>query len=187
MSALSLEADGSAFVPGGSGDDIFVLNTSKIDALQNPSGNAQVDGGHGTDVIQLAGGASFDLTAITDVSVGTHAGAPKIQSIEMIDLLTDTSANTLKLGLGDVLEMTEANLFTNLNGWTDGTYDLAAGGTQPEQRLQLVVKGGSNDTLDIGGADWTSVGTVSYQGDLYGVYNSGLNAQLLVDAHMQVI
>ena len=119
---------------------------------------------------------------------GPYVGTPKVQSIEVIDLLTDVDANVLTLALADVLEMSEVNLFTNLSGWADGTYDLAAGGVEPEQRAQLVVKGGVNDTLDIDPTVWgSSMGNVSYNGELYDVYNSGLNAQLLVSSGMQVI
>jgi hypothetical protein len=75
------------------------------------------------------------------------------------------------------------NNFNNFTGWTDGTYNLAAGGanfTNPESRHQLVIDGDAGDAVHSSG--WgASVGTVTHGGVSYNVYNYGLAAQLLID------
>ena len=80
-----------------------------------------------------------------------------------------------------MLDIAGVNSFNNANGWADGTYNLAAGGANgvtPESRHQLVIVGDSTDRV-VGSGWGSTVGTVSYGGSVYDVYNQGL-AQLLI-------
>ena len=98
--------------------------------------------------------------------------------MERIDLATDTTANTLKLRLNDVLDMAGMNLFNNTNGWTG----LAAS----VGKHQVVVDGTSADTLSVvGGAAWTQqAGTasssISGAMQTYNVWNHNTSAAQLL-------
>jgi hypothetical protein len=182
---------------GGAGDDRFVINLSNTHALESPlgiNGNtdqlASINGGTGIDTVQLSEGASLDLTLVSNVGAGSINGFSRIESIEVIDMGTDAATNVLTLTHQDVWDMSGMNLFNNANGWNDGTYDLAAGGVagaNPEQRHQLVVKGGANDSLDIDLMAWTNAGDVTNGSVSYDVYNQGLYAQLLVQQGLMVL
>jgi hypothetical protein len=83
--------------------------------------------------------------------------------------------------------MAGMNHFNNATGWTDGTYNLAAGGANganPEQRHQLAVLGNTGDALVLPDAtNWSNVGTVNNGGRTYVVFNHGAAAaQILIDS-----
>ena len=179
---------GADVMYGGSGNDIFVLtsdNVARLAAGVTGGQLARIDGGSGIDTIKLAGGGvSLDLTTIANQAGGNPDGGSRLDSIERVDL-TGSGNNTLRLAVKDVLDMGGMNSFNNANGWSDGTYNLAAGGANganPERRHQLVVDGNAGDLVSTSG--WTDVGTVTNNGHTYEVYNatnSSVMAQLLVD------
>ena len=140
---------------GTDGNDIFTWDTVR-------AGNISVFGNGGVDTLKLTGaGKTLDLS---DVHM-------KLLSIEVFDI-TGTGNNTLKLSLGDVLDLGGKDLFI-----ADG-------------RTQVMVKGNAGDKVNLsdllpdGGdvGNWvqqsgtTTVGGVAY--DVF--YHTGLNADLLV-------
>jgi Ca2+-binding RTX toxin-like protein len=179
---------GADVLHGGAGDDTFVVNASNLAALASGVTDGQlarIDGGSGLDTIALAGsGLSFDLMAIANQGASTPGSTSRLESIERIDL-TGSGSNTLRLSVGDVLDMAGMNHFNNASGWLDGSYDLAgggAGGASPEQRHQLLVLGNRGDLLALShAADWINAGTVSHSGQTYAVFNGrSAAAQLLI-------
>jgi len=70
---------GADVMYGGAGNDVFVLNAdniAKLSAGVTDGKLARIDGGTGLDTLQVMGGASLDLTAITNVG-GAH---PMVQA-----------------------------------------------------------------------------------------------------------
>ncbi len=175
----------------GTSNDTVVLQASDATNLANntPAAvKAFVDGGNGIDTLRLTGGMGLDLTLISNVggmTGGTGEALSRVNSIERIDLGTDTAANTLKLSLSDVLDMAGMNLFHTDNGWSNDTGTPLGASVQ---RHQLVIDGGANDVVDVtGGANWTQAGSVtsSISGSLqtYHVWNHNSSAaQMLIDA-----
>jgi hypothetical protein len=186
----TLNASGADVLYGGAGSDTFVVGSSTSTALQSAMGSggnalqlSRIDGGGGTDTLRLTGGASLDLTKVANAAGNSPLGGSRIDGIERVDLATDTTANTLKLSLNDVLDMSGMNLFNNGNGWT------GLGATV--QRHQLVIDGTSADTVQVvGGSNWTQAGTVSSSisgaSQTYNVWNHNSSAaQLLMDADIR--
>jgi hypothetical protein len=177
---------GADVLYGGSGDDVFRLNPDNLAKLLlgvTDGKLARVDGGGGVDILQVTGsGLTLDLTAIANQGGTSPSSASRLESIEKIDL-TGSGNNTLTLGYRDVVDLSDMNLFNNFTGWTDGTYNLAAGGaggTAPEQRHQLVVEGNAGDAVNASGG-WVAAGTVIFGSNTYQVYNFGSFTQLLID------
>lgn len=181
---------GADVMMGGKGNDAFVLNASNVTALQNKFGAggnvtllSTVDGGTGIDAIQLKGGASLDLTLVSNAGGATPDGASRINSIERIDLATDTGANTITLKLKDVIDMSGDNVF-------NGTTTTAVSGTgigATVTKHQVMITGDASDTANITAADWTqSTTVVGFEGHNYVVFNAnnGVAAQLLIDQAM---
>ncbi len=177
---------GADVMYGGAGNDTFVLNAANISKLSSAysasdSQLARIDGGSGMDTIQLTGGAALNLTAIANQSAGTPDVSSRISSIEKIDMATDAAANTLTLGLKDVLDLTSMNQLNSTTkagmGWTGGTYNFAA----IESRHQLVITGTALDSVVTSGGFADTGQTAIMNGHTYEVYNQGSYAQLLID------
>jgi VCBS repeat-containing protein len=127
---------------GGDGDDIIRISDT---------GFLRIDGGHGDDTIAFDGaGLTLDLTAIPPA---------RIESIERIDI-TGTGNNTLKLSIGDVLDLSD-------------------------ESNTLLVAGDAGDTV-IQGAGWTAGGTSVIEGQNYQIYMAG-TATLLVDTDINTV
>ena len=182
---------GADVIYGGAGNDVLVVNEANISALSQPasdnedasgivlSRSARIDGGSGIDTLQVAGGTHLNLTAIGNSGGYTGLGS-RINSIEKIDLATDTYANTLTLALQDVLDMAGANLFNTSKGWTNPT-GLAL--TSTVNKHQLVVTGSATDSVDIVLDSWSKVeaSTVRDGPNTYEIWNHNTAAaQLLI-------
>ncbi len=97
----------------------------------------------------------------------------RIESVEKIDLATDTAANTLTLSAKDVNDASGMNQFNSSNGWTGLAANVAM--------HQMVVDGTSADHLNLVGT-WTNAGTATNGGHTYSVLNhASTNTQVLVD------
>ena len=178
----------------GAGNDVIVLTTSDISNLASNTPTAvtggsvlsTVDGGTGIDTIRLSGGARLDLTAIKNSSGMNPKTNSRIASIERIDLVADTTANTLSVRVNDVLDMAGFNLFNTANGWTVSGAVTGFGTSTPYH--QLLVDGTAQDSVALLSSEWTrQTGTVassvSGTSQTYNVYiNQAKNAMLLVDA-----
>jgi len=140
---------GSDVINGGAGDDAIVLNSDNVDNLStgpNDGTLARVDGGTGEDTLVLAGsGVTLDFT---------NLDSGRVESIENIDL-TGNGDNTLTLGIGDLLDLSET---TN----------------------ELVIFGDSGDTVNATGSFTDTGEDRVIDGQLFDVYVDG-NATLIID------
>ena len=116
----------------------------------------------------------------------------RIESIERIDLATDTSANMLTLGAKDVKDMAGFNAIHTGTASADGNVWTNVTGTAlsaTSKYHQLVVDGTAADSFVLA-ADmgfWTTAGTVSNGSSNYAVYqNAGVNTQVLVKSGVVV-
>ena len=177
---------------GGANDDTLVITSSDFNNLVSMGTGgvrATIDGGTGIDTLRLSDGANLNLTAINNIAIGAPLISNRINSIERIDLATDSTANTLSLTENDVLEIAGMNSFNTGNGWNNVGVGTVL--TANVQKHQLAIVGGSMDTLNIIGAWTLQSGQVSnsFNGvsNTYNVYHSSTSAtQLLVDANLQV-
>src|SRR5262249_14202475 len=147
---------GADVVYGGSGDDVFVVGASNIDALSTPFGAggnrhhlSRVGGGSGVDTLRLKGaGITLDLTAIASQGAGLPGGVSRIDSIERIDL-TGSGDNTLSFGVRDVQDIVGMNWLNGRTqealGWSNGTYAFPL----TVRRHQLVVDGNAGDVVNL--------------------------------------
>ncbi|PNB68929.1 hypothetical protein C1X64_30760, partial [Pseudomonas sp. GW456-E7] len=149
-------------VYGQSRDNVFsVHDVSVLDQIH------RVEGSGGVDSLRLLGANQvLDLSAVKG----------HLSSIEVIDL-TGTGDNTVKLALGDVLELGNHRAFIS-----DDCVQLAVKGNVGDKVLlsDLLPKG-----MDVG--DWEALGQVTSAGVVYEVYqHTGLDAELLVQQGVMV-
>lgn len=126
-----------------------------------------IEGNTGVDTLKLEGaGQLLDLT--------TWQG--RLSSVEIIDI-TGSGNNTLKLSLGDVLELGNRGAFID------------------DESVQLAIKGNSGDVLQLGDllpngmdiGDWENLGDVISEGVTYEVYHhTELAAEILVQQGITV-
>jgi hypothetical protein len=170
----TLTAMGATVLMGGIGNDSFVLDAAMISALQTSGLDngvyARVDGGSSVDTIKV----STDLNLTTIANQGKDAiGFSRLESIEIIDL-TDSNNQALTLKLNDVVDMTGFNVFA-----TTG-------------RHQLLVKGGTGDSVDLadatGTTGWTQSGTLSFESATYNTWNHNTSlATVYVQQNVSVV
>ena len=180
----------------GMGDDTIVLTANDAinlgDVTANQTAKASVNGGGGYDTIRLTGGMNLFLPSISNAGAMGLEENSRIESIERIDMATDTASNTLSLQARDVRDMAGMNLIrigsVSADGktWTNVTGTALSGTTKFHQ---LVVDGGSTDNLTLSNdlGFWSVAGTVNNGTHNYTVYqNTGGNAQVLVRAGVAV-
>ncbi|CRL51644.1 Ig-like domain-containing protein [Pseudomonas sp. URMO17WK12:I11] len=143
-------------------DDIF-----SVDDVSVLGQIDRIDGNRGVDALNLLG---------TDQVLDLSAVVGRLSSIEVIDL-TGTGNNTVKVSLGDVLELGNHRAFTS-----DDTAQLAVKGNTGDVVLlsDLLPNG-----MDVG--DWEALGPLTASGIVYEVYqHTVLDAQLLVQDGVMV-
>jgi len=119
---------GADYVYTGNGDDVIIL----------ASGDVTLDGGRGEDTLRLSNGDGLDMTSNT----------VELLNLEIIDMNTDSTANSLTLGSSDITSMSNNDslvidgdgsdsLSFSDTGWTEGntadgytTYDHSSSGAQ---------------------------------------------------------
>ena len=196
-------ANGADVLLGGMGKDIFTVNASMMTALQNrwgAGGNtsqlAKIDGGAGIDTLRMGGtgGLGFDFSLISNTSVGNIEGASRINSVERIDLRTDTASNQITLRVADVLDMAGSN-WANLNtldtlgagGWQNvstGTSFSAAG----VKYHQVAIDGTSVDRVNTNGWTLQTTGTVKdTNAVVYDVYLATSNAPAMMLVQQDIV
>jgi hypothetical protein len=170
---------GADVLYGGRGNDMLVLNADNLAQLARSNGNdgqniARINGGTGIDTLQLFGsGLDFNLSGVRRSS---------IEGIEKIDI-TGSGNNTLRLGLLDVLNYGDNNLWNAGN--TNGVSGEALAAIEPQRQLRL--EGDTGDTVivsDLG--NWTrSSNDMLADANQYGVWNHvSARAQLLIDTRV---
>jgi hypothetical protein len=196
-------ASGADVLLGGMGRDTFTVNASMITALQNnfgAGGNtnqlAKIDGGAGIDTLRMGGtgGLGFDFSLVSNASVGNIEGASRINSVERIDLKTDTASNQITLRVADVLDMAGSN-WANLNtlntlgagGWQNvstGT-TFSAGGVKYHQ---VAIDGTSADRVNTSGWTLQTTGKVRDTNSIvYDVYLATSNAPAMMLVQQDIV
>ena len=195
-------ASGADVLLGGMGKDIFTVNSSMITALQNnygAGGNttqlAKIDGGGGVDTLRMGGTGvlGLDFSLISNTSVGNIEGASRINSVERIDLRTDTTANQITLRVADVLDMAGSN-WANLNtlntlgagGWqnvSSGTSFNASG----VNYHQVAIDGTSNDRVNTSGWNLQSGKVRDANSIVYDVYLAASNAPAMMMVQENIV
>jgi hypothetical protein len=123
---------------------------------------------------------------ISNTSVGNIEGASRINSVERIDLRTDTTANQITLRVADVLDMAGSN-WANLNtlntlgagGWQNvstGTSFNASG----VNYHQVAIDGTSNDRVNTSGWTLQSGKVRDANSIVYDVYLAASNAPAMM-------
>jgi hypothetical protein len=197
-------SNGADVLLGGMGKDTFVLNQTTITALQSnfgAGGNttqlAKIDGGAAIDTLRLGGTSTLNLnlSLISNTSAGNIEGSSRINSIERIDLLTNTGANELTIRVADVLDMAGSN-WANLSalnsqgagGWNKTTYSSTGINSTLMNYHQVAVTGSGDDKVSTTGWTLNTTGDVMDSAGLYySVYTatSGAPAMLLVQTDIQ--
>jgi large repetitive protein len=197
-------SNGADVLLGGMGKDTFVLNQTTITALQSnfgAGGNttqlAKIDGGGAIDTLRLGGTGTLNLnlSLISNTSAGNIEGSSRINSIERIDLLTNTGVNQLTIRVADVLDMASSN-WANLSalnsqgagGWNKTTFSSTGINSTMMNYHQVAVTGSGNDKVSTNGWTLNTTGDVMDSAGLYySVYTatSGAPAMLLVQTDIQ--
>jgi ribonuclease PH len=173
----------------GAGNDTIVLQASDATNLSATTGatRALVSGGNGFDTIRL-NGTNLDLTAVSNAGAMGLEENSRVESIEGIDMRTDTAANTLTIAAKDVADMADFNSIHLTTVSDDGkTWTNVGAGTALSATTkfhQVVVDGTSADTLNLaaGNGFWTNAGEVNNGTTGYYVYqNTAMNSQVIVD------
>jgi hypothetical protein len=179
-----LLGSGADVLLGGAGNDQFWLDPDWTAALAT-TGSAQLarmDGGSGLDWVSLVGaGSQWDLAALKAVGQGTRLSGVEGINLTQLDELT-TDAQTVRLGVREVLALGQTNLLNSDNGWTE----LGA----LVQRHQFMVYGNAADTLKMSDAasQWVAQADITVNEEVWAVFNhSAAAAQLLVDKDVQVL
>jgi hypothetical protein len=140
------------------------------------------------------GGLGLDFSLISNTSVGNIEGASRINSVERIDLRTDTAANQITLRVADVLDMAGSN-WANLNtlntqgagGWQNvgaGT-SLSASGVKYHQ---VAIDGTSADRVNTSGWTLQTTGSVRDANSVvYDVYLAASNAPAMLLVQQDVL
>ncbi len=156
---------GADVLYGGAGNDRFELNASNVQALSSAQGGPgdvmRVAGGSGIDTLALLGeGVLLDLRNVPD---------SRLQTLERWDL-SDPGAQTLVMGLSDVLQGARRSL------WDTG---LA-------QAVQWLVQGDAQDRVVLHG-QWFAAGGFELEGESFVRYHHvGTVAELLVEQGLRV-
>ena len=176
---------GDDFVFGGTGNDSFTIGSEMIRALESSYGGggnldrlARVDGGAGVDTLRLTGGdLMLNLTQIANQGASFGEVGSRLSSIERMDL-TGSGNNTLKLSVGDVLDLSGVNDLFGLFG--SATF---AG------RHELAVRGNAGDEVALTDkANWVFIGNYYLESMGYAVYNHNSSAAtLFVDMAVAVL
>jgi hypothetical protein len=101
----------------------------------------------------------------------------RLQGLNMIDMLSNQSADDLRLDAKQVVDLGPVNWINALTGLTGGSYLFDA----TESRHQLLVTGDATDQLTATGGFVDTGLTAILNGHTYEVYNQGNFAQLLVE------
>ena len=183
----------------GAGNDTIVLTSSDLTNLASTTASAlvsTVDGGEGYDTLRLTGGASLNLSGISNASAVNNDGSSRINSIERIDMATDTAANTLTLTVEDVHDTSPLMNQIRLGGSTstnnDGRVWTNVSGTALSATTsfhQLVVDGTASDTLVLkpDAGFWGLKGVVSNGSAQYNVYQNSLTQSQVIVAQGVVV
>ena len=108
-------------IDGGAGDDTLV-GLSGADTLLGGSGNDTLI--FDKNDITIDGGQDNDTLVINDTSIDASIDLGNVINFETIDMTNDT-AQTLTLGLSDVLSITDSNNELFINGDSDDTVNIS--------------------------------------------------------------
>lgn len=155
--------NGADVIVGGDGNDIL-LGGNGGDTITGGNGADVIDGGRGSDVIILStgdvtitAGKGVDTLRIDGFDLNFTTNNIDLSGFEKIDLLTDTSANTLTLNSAKVLSMSESDSIT--------------------------VDGDASDTVAFSDGTWSHTSTTSG----YSIYSHDTTAaQVQVTATVQI-
>ncbi|WP_205895549.1 hypothetical protein, partial [Metapseudomonas otitidis] len=149
-------------VYGTTKDNVFTIGD--VSVLQDIK---VIEGNAGVDTLKLAG-----ANQVLDLS----AWQGRLSSIEVIDI-TGSGDNTLKISLGDVLDLGHRGAFIS------------------DDSVQLAIKGNAGDTVELSDllpngmdvGDWELLGDVTAAGVVYEVYHhTELAAEILVQQGVTV-
>jgi hypothetical protein len=155
-------AAGNDTLDGGAGNDVLIGGEGDDTLVFDAADTLRVDGGNGKDTLQLTNGDSIDLSALNNFADPLTDFANPLTNIERLDMQTDTGANNIKIGVDDLLALSDS-----IN--------------------TIEVIGGTNDAIQISGAFADSGVDFVDGGTTFDVYTvTGNNAELLIDQDITV-